>query len=122
MSRHETSPLSQSSGLPRSAEGDPVFPEPWAAEAFALTVHLNAKGLFSWSEWAATLSVQLHKPGRAEDGSDYFNCWVAALSDLIVSRGIADADTILALQQSWQRAAKATPHGRPIELGNDPLR
>lgn len=122
MSRHETSPLSQSPGLPRSAEGDPVFPEPWAAEAFALTVHLNAKGLFSWSEWAATLSAQLHKPGRAEDGSDYFDCWVAALSDLIVSHGIADADTILALQQSWQRAAEATPHGQPIELGNDPLR
>ncbi|MFL5018038.1 MAG: nitrile hydratase accessory protein [Rhizobium sp.] len=122
MSRHETSPLSQSPGLPRSPEGEPVFPEPWAAEAFAMTVHLHANGLFSWSEWAATLSAQLHKPGRAEDGSDYFDCWMAALSDLIVSRGIANADTILALQQSWQRAATATPHGRPIELSNDPSR
>ncbi|MGR9497849.1 nitrile hydratase accessory protein [Rhizobium leguminosarum] len=122
MSRHETSPLTQSSGLPRSPKGEPVFPEPWAAEAFAMTVHLHAKGLFSWSEWAETLSAQLHKPGRAEDGSDYFDCWVAALSDLIVNRGIADADTIQSLQQSWQRAAEATPHGRPIELGNDPSR
>jgi len=87
-----------------------------------MTVHLNAKGLFSWSEWAATLSAQLHKPGRAEDGSDYFDCWVAALSELLVSRGIADPDTILALQQSWQRAAEATPHGQAIELRNDPLR
>ena len=32
------------------------------------------------------------------------------------------AETILALQQSWQRAAEATPHGRPIELSNDPSR
>ena len=63
---------------------------------------------------------ELHKPGRAEDGSDYFDCWVAALSDLIVDNGIADAETILALQQSWQRAAEATPHGRPILAGNDP--
>ena len=122
MSRHETSLLSESPGLPRSAEGDPVFPEPWAAEAFAMTVHLNAKGLFSWSEWAAALSAQLYKPGRAEDGSDYFDCWVAALSELLVSRGISDAETILALQQSWQRAAEATPHGQTIELRNDPLR
>lgn len=122
MSRHETSLLSQSPGLPRSAEGDSVFPEPWAAEAFAMTVHLNAKGLFSWSEWAAALSAQLHKPGRAEDGSDYFDCWVAALSELLISRGIADAETILTLQQSWQRAAEATPHGQAIELRNDPLR
>ncbi|WP_434710446.1 nitrile hydratase accessory protein [Rhizobium sp. YTUHZ045] len=116
------SQLSQSPGLPKSPKGDPVFPEPWAAEAFAITVHLHEKGLFSWSEWAETLSRELHQPGRAEDGSDYFDCWVAALSDLLVSRGVADASLLLDLQKSWQRAAEATPHGKPIELANDPLR
>ncbi|EJZ18151.1 hypothetical protein RCCGEPOP_27079 [Rhizobium sp. Pop5] len=116
------SQLSQSPDRPKSPEGDPVFPEPWAAEAFAMTVHLHEKGLFSWGEWAETLSRQLHQPGRAEDGSDYFDCWVAALSELLVSRGVADAGAILDLQKSWQRAAEATPHGRPIELANDPLR
>ncbi|WP_086082399.1 nitrile hydratase accessory protein [Rhizobium etli] len=116
------SQLSQSLGLPKSPEGGPVFPEPWAAEAFAMTVHLNEKGLFAWSEWAETLSRQLHQPGRADDGSDYFDCWVAALSELLVSRGIADASAILDLQKSWQRAAEATPHGQPIELANDPNR
>jgi nitrile hydratase accessory protein len=116
------SPLAQSPELPKSADGDPVFPEPWAAEAFAMTVHLHERGLFTWSEWAENLSRELHKPGRAEDGSDYFDCWVAALSALLVSRGVADADAILGLQQSWQRAAEATPHGKPISLENDPLR
>lgn len=99
-----------------------MFPEPWAAEAFAMTVHLHERGLFTWSEWAEALSGEVHKPGRAEDGSDYFDCWVAALSALLVGKGIADGETILALQRSWQRAAEATPHGRPIELANDPLR
>ena len=108
--------------LPKSADGEPVFPEPWAAEAFAMTVHLHSRGVFSWSEWAERLSAELHTPGRAEDGSDYFDCWVAALSLLLVSKGIADADAIFSLQQSWQRAAEATPHGKPIELANDPLR
>lgn len=116
------SQLAQSPGLPKSPEGDPVFPEPWAAEAFAMTVHLHEKGLFAWSEWAEVLSRELHKPGRAEDGSDYFDCWVAALSELLVSRGVADASAILDLQKSWQRAAEATPHGKPIELANDPQR
>ncbi|RUM24479.1 nitrile hydratase accessory protein [Rhizobium vallis] len=116
------SQLSQSPGLPKSPTGDPVFPEPWAAEAFAMTVHLHEKGVFTWGEWAACLSTELHRPGRAEDGSDYFDCWVAALSDLLVSRGVAEASVILDLQKSWQRAAEATPHGKPIELGNDPLR
>ncbi|WP_046633642.1 nitrile hydratase accessory protein [Neorhizobium galegae] len=116
------SALVQSPGLPKSPEGDPVFPEPWAAEAFAMTMHLRERGLFSWSEWAEALSGEVHKPGRAEDGSDYFDCWVAALSALLVDKGIADGETIFKLQQSWQRAAEATPHGRPIELANDPLR
>lgn len=87
-----------------------------------MTVHLHEKGLFSWSEWAAALSNELHQPGRTEDGGDYFDCWVAALSDMLVSRGVANASAILDLQKSWQRAAEATPHGKPIELANDPLR
>lgn len=99
-----------------------MFPEPWAAEAFAMTVHLHEKGLFSWSEWAEALSAELHKPERAADGGDYFDGWVAALSALLVSRGVADAQAILALQNSWQRAAEATPHGQPIRLENDPQR
>ncbi len=87
-----------------------------------MTVHLHERGLFTWSEWAAALSGEVHKPGRAEDGSDYFDCWVTALSGLLVAKGVADGEAILALQESWQRAAEATPHGRPIELENDPLR
>ena len=123
MSQCETrSPLAQSPQLPKSRDGEPVFPEPWAAEAFAMTVHLHERGLFTWNEWAETLSRELHQPGRAEDGSDYFDCWVAALSAILVKLGVADADMILDLQKSWQRAAEATPHGRPIELANDPLR
>jgi nitrile hydratase accessory protein len=123
LSQCETrSPLAQSPQLPKSPDGEPVFPEPWAAEAFAITVHLHERGLFTWNEWAETLSRELHKPGRAEDGSDYFDCWVAALSAILVKLGVADADIILDLQKSWQRAAEATPHGKPIELANDPLR
>ena len=87
-----------------------------------MTVHLHERGLFAWSEWAERLSAELHKPGRAVDGSDYFDCWVSALSGLLVAKGIAHADVIPAIQQSWQRAAEATPHGRPIALENDPQR
>ena len=123
MSAYDTlSPLAQSPGLPKSAEGDPVFAEPWHATAFALTVHLHQKGVFSWNEWADALSSEVKKPGRAEDGGDYFDAWVDALSGLLAARGLADAATVLILQKSWQRAAEATPHGEPIRLENDPER
>lgn len=116
------SPLTQSQLLPKSTDGEPVFPEPWAAEAFAMTVHLHARGVFSWAEWAEHLSREVHKPGRAEDGSDYYDCWVAALSVLLAEKRVASAGEVLALQESWQRAAEATPHGQPILLENDPQR
>ncbi len=113
--------LRETPGLPRSAEGDPVFAEPWQASAFALTVHLFDRGLFTWAEWAEALSAEVKRPGRDAAGSDYYDGWVEALSGLLVAKGIADPATILGLQHSWQRAAEATPHGRPIELANDPL-
>jgi hypothetical protein len=37
--------------IPRDEDG-PVFREPWEAEAFALAVSLNERGLFTWKEWA----------------------------------------------------------------------
>lgn len=86
-----------------------------------MTVHLHEQGLFSWSEWAGALSVEVHKAGRAVDGSDYFDCWVEALTALLVTKGVTDAAAVLGLQKSWQRAAEATPHGQPIALSNDPV-
>jgi nitrile hydratase accessory protein len=109
-----------SPGLPRSPEGAPVFAEPWQAQAFAITVHLHARGVFSWTEWAESLSREVHRPERAEDGSDYFDAWVAALIFLLIQKGVAEEASILALRDSWQRAAEATPHGQSIELSNDP--
>lgn len=97
-----------------------MFAEPWQADAFALTVHLHAGGVFTWTEWAEALSAEVHKPGRAEDGSDYFEAWVAALSKVLCHKGIVDMKGLEALQQGWQRAALATPHGQPILLENDP--
>ncbi|MBP2549169.1 nitrile hydratase accessory protein [Neorhizobium galegae] len=121
MSQCETvSPLAGSPGLPVSSEGAPVFAEPWQAKAFALTVHLYERGVFSWAEWAEHLSREVKRPERAADGADYFDAWVAALSHLLAEKGVAEEGQVLALQHSWQRAAEATPHGSPIVLSNDP--
>ncbi|WP_436039043.1 nitrile hydratase accessory protein [Rhizobium sp. LjRoot98] len=114
--------LSGSPELPKSNEGDPVFSEPWQAEAFAMTVRLHEKGVFSWSEWAEALSHELYKPGRRADASDYFDCWVAALSRLVTELSITSREQLDDLTESWHRAAEATPHGKPILLENDPKR
>jgi nitrile hydratase accessory protein len=117
-----SSPLVESAGLPKSPDGDPIFAAPWQAAAFAMTMRLHEQGVFSWTEWADALSAELHKPGRKADGSDYYDCWVAALSQLVTKPCIASTPDLDAPTRSWQRAAKATPHGKPIALENDPLR
>ncbi|MBZ9709592.1 nitrile hydratase accessory protein [Mesorhizobium sp. ESP7-2] len=98
----------------------PVFAEPWQAEAFAMTVALHDKGLFSWGEWADALSAEVKKPGAAADGHDYYEHWLAALEGLLASKGLAAKPDVDAMAQAWERAAHATPHGKPILLENDP--
>tara|TARA_R110000787_G_scaffold6307_4_gene22230 strand:+ start:530 stop:913 length:384 start_codon:yes stop_codon:yes gene_type:complete len=107
---------------PGTGPDEPVFAEPWQAQAFALVVALHQRGLFSWSEWAAELSKQVARPGAAQDGSDYYQHWLSALEVLLSEKGVAGPDRIDAVSASWQRAAHATPHGQPILLENDPER
>lgn len=110
--------IAHSDGLPGGNE--PVFAEPWEAQAFALAVALNEKGLFSWSEWAEALSKELKSPDARDDASDYYTFWLAALEKLMVAKGFASHDQVDEMTEAWHRAARATPHGSPILLENDP--
>lgn len=98
----------------------PVFSEPWQAEAFALAVALAERGVFSWTEWASALSAEVHRPEAAADGHDYYEHWLRALEKLLAEKGVVQAARVDDLAAAWQRAAHATPHGKPIELANDP--
>ena len=96
-----------------AAAGDaPVFAEPWQAEAFAMTIALNERGLFSWAEWAAALSAEVKQPAAAMDGSDYYDCWLRALEKLLAAKGVA-AGRGRSTGRVRQRAAHAAA-GKPI--------
>lgn len=110
--------LSTLPGLPRDA-GGPVFAEPWQAQAFAMTVKLHEAGLFAWGEWAQALGAEFAAAaaaGHPDDGTHYYEHWLSALEKLVVDRGVADTAALAAMRDAWDRAAKATPHGQPIEL------
>lgn len=98
----------------------PVFAEPWEAQAFGLVVALHARGVFTWSEWAATLAAELARDGADEGGADYYRHWLAALERLLETHDLLSPDRIDAMSEAWIRAAHATPHGKPILLENDP--
>jgi nitrile hydratase accessory protein len=105
-------------GLPRD-EGGPIFREPWEAQAFAMTLALHKKGLFSWSEWAATLAEEIRRAQKAGDpdtGETYYRHWLAALERLVAEKGVTDPANLARYRDAWDRAADRTPHGTPIEL------
>ena len=82
-------------GLPRD-EGGPVFREPWEAQAFAMTLALYKRGLFTWPEWAETLGAEIKRAQAAGDpdsGDTYYRHWLAALERLVAEKGIADPAT-----------------------------
>ena len=95
---------------------EPVFSEPWQAEAFALTVALHEKGLFSWSEWAEALSAEVKKPDAAADGHDYYEHWLAALEKLVAGKNLIGGHELEQRVEDWDAAARATPHGKPIVM------
>jgi nitrile hydratase accessory protein len=111
-------------GIPHDA-ACPVFREPWEAQAFAMTLALHERGLFTWKEWADALAIEI---GRAQAGGDpdtgetYYQHWLAALEQLVAQKGVATRDTLTRYRDAWDRACERTPHGMPIELKRDDFR
>jgi nitrile hydratase accessory protein len=112
--RFASSPL-----LPHNEEG-PVFAEPWQAQAFAIAVQLSAAGHFTWTEWTTALGAQLRaaaERGEPDDGSRYFEHWLAALEQLVTEKKLTDPIALSERKEAWADAYRHTPHGQPVELG-----
>jgi nitrile hydratase accessory protein len=105
-------------GQPQDADG-PVFKEAWEAQAFAMTLMLHERGIFTWKEWAATLAEEIKAAQAAGDpdlGTTYYRHWLNALERLVVAKGVASAQALHETAHAWEDAARATPHGQPIVL------
>ena len=111
-------------GIPCDAEG-PVFREPWEAQAFAMTLALYERKLFTWPEWAQTLGAEIKRAQAAGDpdtGETYYRHWLAALERIVAEKGVTDAATLSRTVRAWDHAADRTPHGQPIELKPEDFR
>jgi nitrile hydratase accessory protein len=95
---------------------DPVFREPWEAQAFAMTVLLHQRGLFTWVEWAEALSAQI-----AGGEGPYYQQWLSALETLVASKGLSTPEELTRYQHAWEHAAHRTPHGMSIDLHSEDI-
>jgi nitrile hydratase accessory protein len=106
--------------IPRDEEG-PVFAEPWQAQAFAMAVRLSEQGHFTWKEWAVALAAELKAAedrGEPDDGTRYYEHWLATLERLVTAKALSNPNEMLARKKAWAEAYRRTPHGKPVDLAN----
>src|SRR5882672_3366254 len=119
--KHDSARLEALPAMPRD-KGEPVFAEPWQAQAFAMAVRLSEEGHFTWKEWATALADELKAAAdRGEpdnDGSHYYHHWLAALERLVTAKGLTDPAALRERKDAWAEAYRRTPHGKPVELTN----
>lgn len=104
--------------LPCDDKG-PVFNAPWQAQAFAMTLALHERGMFTWAEWAQCLNEAIRDAQAAGDtdrGDTYYSHWLTALERISTLKGLVTRDVLQQRRNAWDVAARNTPHGQPIEL------
>jgi nitrile hydratase accessory protein len=104
---------------PRDDSGPP-FQEPWEAQAFAMTLALHERGLFSWPEWSRALAAELAAAAQGEGADAYYRHWLAALERLAAAKGVCSAGELMRYRRAWEELAERTPHGQPLVLSERP--
>jgi nitrile hydratase accessory protein len=82
-------------------------------------VRLHEAGCFTWTEWADTLAGvlrEVRERGEPDDGSRYYDHWLAALEWLVTAKHLLDAAAIDRRKVAWAEAYRSTPHGQPVVL------
>ena len=97
-----------------------VFQSPWHSQLFAITVQLSESGNFSWKEFVDYFGKSLNRARiHKEDldgNDDYFNSWLVALEEIIVTKEIANSKILSVLKNDWINAYLSTPHGDPVKI------
>ena len=89
-----------------------TFDEPWEAQAFALAVTLQDRGVISEAEWSEALGAEI----AAAPDAPYYRLLAGGARAARDERSLSDADTLARYRHAWEHAAARTPHGTPIEL------
>jgi nitrile hydratase accessory protein len=97
----EIADLRELTGLYGTDE-DHVFAEPWQARAFALTLALSERGMFSLRDFRAALIARITSFEKSQciaGTADYYTRWIEALEDLLSQRSMLPADRLSHLER-----------------------
>ena len=83
MNRPELGP-----GPLKAKDGEPMFGEPWHAQALAIADLLVTRGVVSPARWAETLGAEIKTLQAAHDDREtYFRAVLAALERVLAENG-----------------------------------
>lgn len=100
-------------------DGDPVFDEPWQAQALAIADTLVKNGLFSAEQWSQALGAALaaaEQHGAPDNQDTYYQCVLKAVETLVAAHSDIDREAMSSKRGDWEQAYRSTPHGQPVRL------
>ncbi len=100
-------------------DGEPVFDEPWQAQALAMADTLIDNGVISATLWSDMLGSELKKAQSLDADDDmttYYKAALQALELLLDQQTSVSASEVSDKRDAWERAYLATPHGQPVIL------
>ncbi len=105
-----------------------------------MALALSERGYFTWPEWSAALAEEIGAAdlgptdqsssaesdastrrgaalkGKGDDGTHYYEHWLATLERLATAKGLTDVAALLDRKHAWADAYRHTPHGKPVVL------
>lgn len=109
-----TAPLDiDGTAAPPRSNGELVFSEPWESRAFGMAVSLSKAGAFAWPVFQAALIARIgawQTTSARDEPYDYYQLWLAALEDVLVSVGAVSTDEITGRVQALAQRPQGHVH------------
>jgi nitrile hydratase accessory protein len=85
--------LSDDLAVPRR-NGELVFAAPWEGRIFGLAVALSENRAFAWDAFRDRLVAEIAAAEEHDDGSSYYERWLASFERLLLEIGVLTADEL----------------------------
>lgn len=114
LSHRRIADMEGTTALPRQS-GELIFQDPWEGIAFAMAVALCERGLYPWSEFRDRLVTEIAAAEQpelpAESRPSYYECWLAALEALLVTKGFLTKEK-LETRAAWLARSASPSYSR----------
>ena len=87
--------------LPRR-NGELVFAAPWEGRAFGIAVALNEGGVYQWRDFQRRLAEEIAAASSDEEGSAYYERWLASLENLLLEHGMVTREELDARTSAYE--------------------